>query len=114
MLPADAPAGVPRVPGVTTVPASGLRVAVNVDPAESEPRPLAPDAFLARLGDSPAGPSVAEPAADGAAREAAQSLWWYVVLAMAAVLARRSLARAHHGIVRWHTLNPWPSLRAGR
>ena len=50
------------------------------------PRPLAPDAFLARLGDSPAGPSVAEPAADGAAREAAQSLWWYVVLAMAAVL----------------------------
>ena len=86
VLPADAPAGVPRVPGVTTVPASGLRVAVNVDPAESEPRPLAPDAFLARLGDSPAGPSVAEPAADGAAREAAQSLWWYVVLAMAAVL----------------------------
>ena len=86
LLPSDVPGGMPRRPGVATDPASGRRVAVNVDPRESEPRPLTPDGFLARLGAMPAGGSGALPMADGAAREAEQSLWWYVVLAVAAVL----------------------------
>ena len=82
---ADIPAGVPRVPGVITLPASGRRVAVNVDPRESEPRPLTPDGFLARVGVAPVA-SGGTPAVDGATREAEQSLWWYVVLAVVVVL----------------------------
>lgn len=86
LLPSEVPGGIPRSPGVATDPASGRRVAVNVDPRESEPRPLTPDGLLARLGAMPAGGSGAPPIADGAAREAEQSLWWYVVLAVAVVL----------------------------
>ena len=86
LLPSEVPGGIPRSPGVATDPASGRRVAVNVDSRESEPRPLTPDGFLARLGVMPAGGSGAPPIADGAAREAEQSLWWYVVLAVAVVL----------------------------
>ena len=86
LLSSDVPGGMPRRPGVATDPASGRRVAVNVAPRESEPRPLTPDGFLARLGAMPAVGSGALPMADGAAREAEQSLWWYVVLAVAAVL----------------------------
>ncbi len=86
VLPADAPAGVPRVPGVATDPAAGRLVVVNVDPRESEPRPLTPEGFRARLGVAPAGASGAPRPADGAARESEQSLWWYVVLTVAVVL----------------------------
>lgn len=86
LLPSEVPGGIPRSPGVATDPASGRRVAVNVDPRESEPRPLTPDGLLARLGAMPAGGSGAPPIADRAAREAEQSLWWYVVLAVAVVL----------------------------
>lgn len=88
LLPADAPAGVPRVPGVAVDPASGRRIAVNADPRESDPRPLTPAGFLARLAEAPAGASAsgAPPAPAGAGREAEQSLWWYVVLAVAVVL----------------------------
>ena len=86
VLPADLPAGVPRAPGVTTDPATGRSFAVNVDPRESEPRPLTPDGFLARLGEAPGDASGAPSTAGGPAREAEQSLWWYVVLAVAVVL----------------------------
>ncbi|MYH31662.1 MAG: hypothetical protein F4018_12150 [Acidobacteria bacterium] len=86
LLPSEVPAGMSRLPGVATDPASGRRVAVNVDPRESEPRPLTPDGLLARLGAAPTGASGALPLADGAAREAEQSLWWYVVLAAAVLL----------------------------
>ena len=86
VLPADAPAGVPRVPGLAADPVSGRRVAVNVDPRESEPRALTPDGFLARLDVAPPAPSGAPPALDGAAREAEQALWWYLLLAAAVVL----------------------------
>ena len=86
LLPSEVPRGVSRRPGVATDPASGRRVAVNVDARESEPRPLTQDGFLARLGAMPAGGSGALPMVDGAAREAEQSLWWYIVLAVAVVL----------------------------
>lgn len=86
LLPSEVPGGMSRLPGVATDPASGRRVAVNVDPRESEPRPLTPDGFLARLGATPTGPSGALPPAGGAAREAEQSLWWYVVVAAAVLL----------------------------
>lgn len=86
VLLADVPAGVPRVPGAATDPASGRPIAVNVDPRESEPRPLTPDGFLARLADAPAQPRGLSRPAGGAAREAEQSVWWYVVLVVAVVL----------------------------
>ena len=86
VIPADAPPGVPRVPGVTLDPVSGRPVAVNVDPRESEPRSLTPDGFLARLGVSSPAASGVRSTSGEVAREAEQSLWWYVVLAMAVVL----------------------------
>lgn len=86
VVPAAVPAGVPRIPGVATVPASGRRVAVNVDPRESEPRPHTPDEFLAHLDGGPTAVSDAPRTAAGATREAEQSLWWYAVLAMVVVL----------------------------
>lgn len=86
VLLADLPAGVPRAPGVATDPATGRSLAVNVDPRESEPRPLTPDGFLARLGDALAEPRGRSRPVDEAAREAEQSIWWYVMLAAAVVL----------------------------
>ena len=95
VLVADVPAGVPRMPGVVTVPDSGRRVAVNVDPRESDPRPLTADGFLARIGAAPAAASGAAPTTGGTTREAEQSLWWYVVLAVAVVLVGEAwLARS--------------------
>ena len=86
LRPADLPAGVPRRPGVAALPASGRLVAVNVDTRESEPHPLTPEEFRDRLRAGPAAPAGEAPATDGAAREQALSLWWYIVLATAFVL----------------------------
>lgn len=94
VLPADVPAGVPPVPGVTTDPASGRRLAVNVDVRESDPLPLTPEAFLARV-DSTRAERVGAGAVDGATQEAEQSLWWYFLLAMVLVLVGEAwLARS--------------------
>ena len=86
VLLADAPAGVPRVPGVATDPVSGRPLAVNVDARESEPEPLTPETFLARVGHARAAATGAEPGVGGVTREAAQSFWWYILFAMAVVL----------------------------
>lgn len=86
VLPAGVPADVLPVPGVTTDPASGRRLAVNVDVRESDPLPLTPEAFLARVDSMRAGRVGADAAVDGTAQEAEQSLWWYFLLAMALVL----------------------------
>ncbi|MCY4121838.1 MAG: hypothetical protein OXG72_13060, partial [Acidobacteria bacterium] len=86
VLLADVPAGVPRLPGVATDPASGRLLAVNVDARESEPDPLTPDAFLARVGHARAAATGAEPGVGGVTLEAAQSVWWYILLAMVVVL----------------------------
>ena len=87
VTPAEAPAGVPPEPGVATAPGSGRRVAVNVDPRESEPAPMTADEFLARLAEAPAGGPGAPGAVTAATREAEQSLWWYALIAMAMALA---------------------------
>lgn len=85
--PADVPAGVQPVPGVATDPTSGRRFAVNVDARESDPRPLTPEAFLARVDSARVERVGTAAGVDGAAQEAEQSLWWYFLLAMALVLA---------------------------
>lgn len=87
VTPAEVPAGVPPTPGVATVPATGRRIAVNVDPRESEPAPMTSEAFLARLAHAPSrSPKETSPSAV-ATREAEQALWWYALLAMATALA---------------------------
>ena len=73
-------------PGVATDPASGRLLAVNVDARESEPDPLTPDAFLARVGHAGSAATGAEPGVGGVTLEAAQAVWWYILLAMAVVL----------------------------
>ncbi|MGE5243367.1 MAG: BatA domain-containing protein [Betaproteobacteria bacterium] len=88
----EVPAGVPPVPGVVPVPrgAAGERLAVNVDPRESDPARLSPADFQAavqRLKD--AGAVVAR--ADARTQEDRQHLWQYVLVAMIGLLAVEGL-----------------------
>ena len=83
---ADAPAGVEPRPGVVSVPETGRRITLNVDPRESTPAPLTADEFLARLEIAPPSPAVEVEAGGAAEREAEQRYWWYALLALAGVL----------------------------
>ena len=91
---ADAPAGVPKEPGVVTLPGSGRRATLNVDPRESNPMAVTADSFLARVTQGmPAEAAVAE-RTETAAREAEQGYWWYALLAMGVLLVSEAwLAR---------------------
>jgi hypothetical protein len=83
-LVAEAPAGVPRRPGIHQVDGAG-RVAVNVDPAESLPGAMTAEEF-ARAFDRRAGDRGVPAEADARAREAEQALWRYGLALMFAVL----------------------------
>jgi len=97
----DVPPGVPAAPGVVSLPAgrgSGAvrRVAVNVDPRESDPARLTASEFRAaivRLKEA----GTAEAQAAAVSDEARQNLWWYAlvlvltVLAIESVVARRAV-----------------------
>ena len=80
---ADVPSGVEPKPGPATLPGSGRRVVVNVDPRESETTRSSVDTFLShvRLGLSDAREAGASPPAE-AVQESEQGYWWYAVLAM--------------------------------
>ena len=82
---ADVPPGVPALPGAATVPASGRRIVVNVDPRESDPAPTTAETFLGRV-DAGAGSGAAEDEAGPVRREREQAYWWYALAAMLAVL----------------------------
>jgi hypothetical protein len=72
-----------------TIDVRGTRVAVNVDPAEADPRRLAPGGFLEAVPrGGPAGGSERRDAA--AERERAQSLWRYGLMVMLAALVIES------------------------
>jgi hypothetical protein len=94
----DAPQGVPRSPGFATVRATepggeARRVAVNVDPAESEGGRLTAaefEAAVATLQDAPR--SVERPQTD--LQEDRQQIWRYVLGAMFAILALETLVAA--------------------
>ena len=88
---ADRPAGVDPRPGVATVPETGRRITLNVDPRESAAATTTGDEFLARLEFSP--PSgVADPDVGGAAeREDDQRYWWYALVALMVVLVAETL-----------------------
>jgi hypothetical protein len=89
---ADVPGGVPPIPGIATMPSSPggssppRRVAVNVDPRESDLARLSLDEFqgaVTRLKDV----GVAEAKVETQQREDRQHLWTYVLALMIAVLA---------------------------
>ena len=90
----DAPAGVPRKPGIATLPdrpvagAPGRtrRVAVNVDPREGDPARISSDEFqsaVTRLKDV----GVSEARLEATQQEDRQHLWQFVLMAMLGMLA---------------------------
>jgi len=88
----EVPKGLPVVPGVTTVEASGgsRRVVVNVDPKESEFDRMSPADFQAsitRLKDVAA----KDVRADAAGQESRQHLWQYLLAAMLVALVAEGL-----------------------
>lgn len=94
-LVADAPAGVSPVPGVATIgsPQASQLIAINVDPAETDPGRLTADEFqtaVTRMSD-------AAPAAAGTRnreQEERQHIWQYVLALMIAMLVVESYLAA--------------------
>ena len=84
---AEVPSGLEPQPGPVTLPQSGQRVVVNVDPRESETTGSSVDTFLShvRVGESDGGGLGFAPSRE-AAQESEQRYWWYAVLAMLLVL----------------------------
>lgn len=84
------PPGLPREAGVTRLQPTGRRVAVNVDPLESDPSRLSVEAFQAalerKLEDTPGGAGQST----AVEQESAQNYWWYVLLAVTLLLAGES------------------------
>jgi hypothetical protein len=96
-LVSDVPAGIPPAPAVVPYTAAAGTaphlVAVNVDPAESDPSRLTADQFASVITRAPA-PS-AEDAPNGAReQEDRQHLWQYLLLLMLAALAVESVVAA--------------------
>jgi hypothetical protein len=94
---ADVPAGVPPAPGFATITGEGAasvsRIAVNVDPAESDPGRLTAEEFQAaitRMKDA----SRAEAQGDSRQREDRQHVWRYVLGLMVAMLVLESVVGA--------------------
>jgi hypothetical protein len=94
----DAPAGVPREPGIATLqdragvgaPGRTRRVAVNVDPREGDPARISADEFqsaVTRLKDVGA----SEARVEATQQEDRQHLWQFVLLAMLALLTLEGL-----------------------
>ena len=87
LLIADAPPGVVPEPGLRTIPGSERRIVLNVDPRESEPPRVTPEAFRSRIDQTTTASVTADASqSDAAAREAEQGYWWYVLVAMVGVL----------------------------
>ena len=91
------PAGVSPHPGLTTTARPGggppRRIAVNVDPAESDPARLTPEEFLAtvtRIKDE----GKAQGRAEESRQEDRQHLWQYVLGAMLALMVAESFVAA--------------------
>ncbi|MFN7982886.1 MAG: VWA domain-containing protein [Vicinamibacterales bacterium] len=93
-LVADVPAGVPPVPGIVPSPGgSGSLLAVNVDPAESDPARLSTDDFATAV------TTLGKGAQSGVAlqnqeQEERQHIWQYGLAAMLLVLALESVVAA--------------------
>ena len=88
----DVPAGVPAVPGFASIPA-GLRVAVNVDPAESAVERLTAAEFEAPITRVKQGPG-GRADRGGQQQEERQHVWQYVLGLMVAMLVVESFIGA--------------------
>ena len=82
----DVPFGLEPKPGPATLPGSGRRVVVNVDPLESETTSSSVDTFLSHVRFRESGERLRVAHPREATRESEQSYWWYAVLAMLLVL----------------------------
>lgn len=91
-----APAGVGGQPGVHVL-EDGRRVAVNVDPRESSLDLAEVDELAAQFVSAPA-PAEPAPARVDARRESQQSVWRYLLLALAAALVGESLLSARRAV----------------
>ena len=89
----EVPAGVPMRPGIATLPDAGgraRRVAVNVDPRESDPTRISPDEFqsaVTRLKETGASQARVE----ARQQEERQRLWQYAIMIMVAALAAEGI-----------------------
>ena len=91
---AEVPSGLAPQPGLATLPESGRRVVVNVDPRESETTRSNIDTFLSHVHPGESRGGVRPDVRLEAAQESDQSYWWYAVLAMLLVLVAEAwLAR---------------------
>ena len=84
---ADVPAGVPPVPGIAAapgLPASNL-VAVNVDPAETDPGRLTPEEFQGAV-TTLGGGAQAGARLQAQEQEERQHIWQYVLAVMLAMM----------------------------
>jgi hypothetical protein len=92
----EGPAAQAQAPGIVTLPETGnnpgRRVAINVNPAESDPRRLSVADFqsaVVRLKDAPAGGEVRH-----SPEEDRQQIWRYLLMAVMAALLGESLVAA--------------------
>ncbi len=83
---ADTPLGIQREPGVVTLLGSGRRATLNVDPRESNLRPMTADGFFDRVTYGTRAEAAVAKQAETAAHEAEQGYWWYVLLAVGILL----------------------------
>jgi hypothetical protein len=91
-----APAGLPATPGVVTLPGAGglsRRVAINVDPAETDPARLTAEQLEAAVTRVPGGVAPQRPIED-AQREEGQRLWQYLLAVMLVAMLVESLVAA--------------------
>ncbi|AHG92747.1 double-transmembrane region domain protein (plasmid) [Gemmatirosa kalamazoonensis] len=70
---------------------AGVLLAANVDPAEADPTRVPPAEIAAAVGDGSNAPVAAAPAETRAEREARQSLWRYLLIAMLALLVAETV-----------------------
>jgi hypothetical protein len=88
----SAPPGIDPTPGVHVLP-DGRRVAVNVDPRESALDPATPEEIAGAVARVPVSED-APAARENAERESRQSIWWFLAVVLAGVLAIEGLVGA--------------------
>jgi hypothetical protein len=92
-LVADVPAGIAPKPGIAAVPGGAARIAVNVDPAESDASRLTPEQFQTAV-TRETGTTRGAERLEAGDQEERQHLWQYVLGVMVAMLVLESAVGA--------------------
>jgi hypothetical protein len=90
VLVAQVPERVPRQPGVAEIGGDRRKIAVNVDPRESNPARVTPEEFMAAISEAPDPPGQ-EDRPDARRAEAQQNFWRYGLMLMLAALAAEGI-----------------------